>query len=205
MALIQDVSTRWNSTDDMLNRINKLSTPLVASITDPKAPKSLKEQATNMLSPDEMLFVKDMTNVLDVFKTATVLLSAEKKPTAHLVIPTYQKIHRVLKSNTKDKPYLSKMKKQMRSNLDKRDQDNMIYKKASFLHPTTKSLQFLPQADVEGIHEAMKEEMKNLPSNSAKTTESSAADEKVIDCKYNTEHTVVQFAISFCLHSCCIN
>ena len=50
----------------------------------------------------------------------------------------------------------------MRANLDKRDQDNMIYKKASFLHPSTKSLQFLPKDDIQEVLEEVKEEMRLL-------------------------------------------
>jgi len=79
LKLKQDVSTRWNSTFLMLERLIKLKEPLtIVMIT-------LKEAPSN-LSSEEWNIIEDMIPLLRPFDKLTVELSAEHYPTISMVI-----------------------------------------------------------------------------------------------------------------------
>jgi len=80
LKLKQDVSTRWNSTLTMLERLLEVKDPLtVVSL-------SIK-QCPTMPTNDQWTVIEDMVMLLKPFETLTVQLFYEHKPTLGKVIP----------------------------------------------------------------------------------------------------------------------
>jgi hypothetical protein len=80
LKLKQDISTRWNSTFFMLERLIKLKEPITIVMIN------LKE-APNNLESDEWSIIEDVIPLLKPFNNLTVELSAEQYPTISKVIP----------------------------------------------------------------------------------------------------------------------
>jgi len=76
----QDVSTRWNSTLNMIERLIQIKNPLSAAIS------SLR-RAPNCLTSNEWDIITDCAPILKPFESLTIELSGEKYPTLSLVIP----------------------------------------------------------------------------------------------------------------------
>jgi len=80
LKLKQDVSTRWNSTLTMLERLLEVKEPLiVVSLSIKRCP--------TMPTNDQWTVIEDLVMLLKPFETLTVQLSYEQKPTLGKVIP----------------------------------------------------------------------------------------------------------------------
>lgn len=80
LKIKQDVTTRWNSTLVMIERLLKIKDPLTVTLVHlPKAPASLEAEEWDILS--------DCVSILKPFELMTVDLSGEKYPTMSLIIP----------------------------------------------------------------------------------------------------------------------
>jgi len=80
LKLKQDVSTRWNSTLIMLERLLEVKEPLtVVSLSIKRCP--------TMPTNDQWTIMEDLVMLLKPFETLTVQLSYEQKPTLGKVIP----------------------------------------------------------------------------------------------------------------------
>jgi len=77
--LMQDVSTRWNSTFYMLERFVELETSIRGTI-------GLLDKAPNGLNPNEWAVIKELCKVLQPFEEATRSVSGEQYITASMVI-----------------------------------------------------------------------------------------------------------------------
>lgn len=80
LKLIQEVSTRWNSTFYMMKRILQLSDVLALVCRK-------LDQAPDYLTASEEEAAKEVINILEIFEEATKLVSADQYPTSSLVIP----------------------------------------------------------------------------------------------------------------------
>lgn len=80
LKLIQEVSTRWNSTFYMMKRILQLSDILALVCRK-------LDQAPDYLTASEEEAAKEVINILEIFEEATKLVSADQYPTSSLVIP----------------------------------------------------------------------------------------------------------------------
>ena len=159
LKLIQDVATRWNSTYDMLVRLSQQMPALHAAVMDPAIGKRGQELKFKLYSFDDQVVIDSLVTVLEPFKTATVLLSGEKNPTFHLVIPTLKKLEQCLRIlMDTDKPIIKKLKTDMQLQLNLRTLDRKIALIACFLSPSTKQLSFVPD-DREDVHKWVHEEM----------------------------------------------
>ena len=77
--LVQDVSTRWNSTLDMLKRMLDLTPAVHATLSDVK----LKNSSTRYLYTfDDQELVEALIKLLSPFKDATEFMSSETAHTA---------------------------------------------------------------------------------------------------------------------------
>lgn len=76
----QDVSTRWNSSLNMIERLIQIKNPLSAAMS------SLR-RAPNCLTSNEWDIITDCAPILKPFESLTIELSGEKYPTLSLVIP----------------------------------------------------------------------------------------------------------------------
>ncbi|XP_026680874.1 zinc finger BED domain-containing protein 6-like [Diaphorina citri] len=80
LVLIQSVSTRWNSTCDMIERFTKLASHVAKILlTRPGAP--------NMIPGTDLNTLREIITILAPFKEATNDITGESYPTAPLVIP----------------------------------------------------------------------------------------------------------------------
>ena len=79
---IVDVSTRWNSTLEMLERFSLLR----PAISVAQCNQSLRSNI-DILSERELDITEQLVKVLQIVKTATCTLSAENQPTASLILP----------------------------------------------------------------------------------------------------------------------
>lgn len=90
LKLVQDVSTRWNSTFDMLETILINKAPLVSIALEPEnAPHDIE-----MLCDQEFSIIKDLCTILEPLKELTEFLSASSYTTCAIVYPAiYSLVH----------------------------------------------------------------------------------------------------------------
>ncbi|XP_074537188.1 E3 SUMO-protein ligase ZBED1-like [Halichoeres trimaculatus] len=78
-ALIQDVSTRWNSTFHMIERLLEQRWPLTATLSDPEVTSRGKHYFD--LKPEQWALLEELEQGLAPFETATVYLSGQQYTT----------------------------------------------------------------------------------------------------------------------------
>ncbi|XP_061578646.1 zinc finger BED domain-containing protein 4-like isoform X2 [Cololabis saira] len=83
--LIQDVSTRWNSTFYMVTRLLEQRWPLTATLSDPTVTQSNKQYLD--LKADQWLLLEELAKALEAFECATVYLSSESYVTVSALPP----------------------------------------------------------------------------------------------------------------------
>ncbi|XP_071083855.1 E3 SUMO-protein ligase ZBED1-like [Haliotis cracherodii] len=84
-TLIQDVSTRWNSSYDMLERYLEQQAAIFATLTVKDVRKNVDSLVT--LSDEDVGCEEDATRVLNPLKTITTIMCIEKTPTVSLILP----------------------------------------------------------------------------------------------------------------------
>lgn len=131
-TLKQDVCTRWNSTYDTLWSI-WLSFDEVEGILG-------NRDEAKYLSNIDRYVVKDVTDLLSVFKIGSEKLSADDVPTLHSVLPWFTKFKKTCEPKNTDRPCIAELKKKILSKLDDKIWITEIHYIATFLHPETKSL-----------------------------------------------------------------
>ena len=143
--LIQDVSTRWNSSLDMLKHLTEQIPAVHAAVMDPLLSKT-GELKSKLYTFDEQTTVDTLIKILEPFKTATVILSSESVPTCSKVLPIVHKLNILLEIKNDDSATIAKVKKAMTSNLQKRvcgTEAQSTYHLAFLLDPRTKLLNFV--------------------------------------------------------------
>uniref|UniRef100_A0A671UN90 HAT C-terminal dimerisation domain-containing protein n=2 Tax=Sparus aurata TaxID=8175 RepID=A0A671UN90_SPAAU len=83
--LIQDVSTRWNSTFHMVTRLLEQRWPLTATLSDPTVTPRGKQHLD--LKPDQWALLEELAKALQAFESATVYLSGETYVTVSALPP----------------------------------------------------------------------------------------------------------------------
>ena len=97
-SLVQDVKTRWNSTNDMTERFVELKQPIIAILDEDewKNKIRLKSGSVVKFSPNDWRVMEKLVEVLKPFKDATVKLSA-KSACISETIPTIASLQHTLK------------------------------------------------------------------------------------------------------------
>ena len=154
--LVQDVATRWNSSYDMLERLIEQSPAVHAALNDPKTTLD----GRNVYSYDDQKLIDAMLKFLKPFKDATTVMSTETVPSLPALYPTFLKLTHACEVSTDDPEPIQNMKNAAKRNLEKRysDENNAILM-ASFLHPRTKHLKFVPDDERQQLHESVKKEL----------------------------------------------
>ena len=146
--LIQDVSTRRNSTYYMLQRLLDEHIPVVAVLNDRAV--SSKDNPSLDLSPSQWMLAEDLVELLKPFEAATRLLSLEKNVSVSCILPIALGLWRVLSVIESDSAPIKELKTSLISQLEDRHQlDSLdgesIPVLASFLDPYFKVFLFLTQ------------------------------------------------------------
>ncbi|MBN3302803.1 ZBED4 protein, partial [Amia calva] len=96
--LIMDVTTRWNSTLDMLDRYLEQQAAIAAALTSPE----IRQNARNTLDSCDITDAEDLVKLLNPLKTATTVLCDEKSPTLSLIVPLKSMIEQSMTPNDGD-------------------------------------------------------------------------------------------------------
>lgn len=83
--LVQDVSTRWNSTYYMVSRLLEQRWPITATLSDPSITQRAKQSLD--LKPDQWIILEELSVALQPFECATVFLSGESYVTVSALPP----------------------------------------------------------------------------------------------------------------------
>ncbi|CAF4238185.1 unnamed protein product [Rotaria magnacalcarata] len=162
-TLKQDICTRWNSTYDTIWSIY-LNYDDVQEIL-------LNRNEEKYLSGIDRYLIKDITDLLSVFKICSEKLSADDNPTLHAVLPWFVKLKKTCEPRSTDKLYVIQLKKALLEKLDEKIWITDIHYIATFLHPETKSLPTLSHSERNKVVQSVKKMLKTvgLDENSADT------------------------------------
>ncbi|XP_039535814.1 E3 SUMO-protein ligase ZBED1-like [Pimephales promelas] len=151
--LIQDVSTRWNSTFSMLERLLEQRWPITAVLSDPNFTKK-SDSSTLDLTTAHWNAIEDIKNVLKPMTTLTELLSEEDNASLSATVPMLANLKkRHLAIADDDSPITKKMKSKLVEEIDGRWEfknrmmmTNSVYITAAVVDPRFKQLSFLDDA-----------------------------------------------------------
>ncbi|WAR31459.1 ZBED1-like protein [Mya arenaria] len=118
LKLIQDVSTRWNSTYDMLQRYVDEHEAITATLSSSELRKNAKGIVT--LSPDEITDLEAVMCVLGPLKTITTIMCDARHPTISLVLVFKNKITSAMVISENDSDLIKAMKGAIRQDMTKR-------------------------------------------------------------------------------------
>lgn len=131
-SLKKDVDTRWNSIVEMLMSIDKVYGEVLNVLSDRKEEHLIDDLDTHL--------IKDLIALLEPFKVGSEILSADKEPTLHLVLPFVKKFKQACEINTNDTAPIKQIKRALLSKLDEKIWLCDLHYIATFLCPETKSL-----------------------------------------------------------------
>nr|XP_055040804.1 E3 SUMO-protein ligase ZBED1-like [Misgurnus anguillicaudatus] len=141
-SLTQEVSTRWNSTLEMISRVHRNQEPLRDAL-------ALHANNINMPTTAEMEKLKRLENVLEHCRYVSELLGGEKFVSCSVVLPALCHLSRVMEVSEDDPGYMIKFKETFTTDMDKRkDKTNITWLRvATALDPRFKDLKCLSRAD----------------------------------------------------------
>lgn len=146
--LIHDVTTRWNSTYDMLDRCLEQQAAVYSALTEKILENNIRDIVT--LSDDDVKVAEEVLQVLKPLKTVTTLLSTENAPSVSMILPLKTRILQSMAANEADSTITRDVKAAIREDLNSRYtyppgiQDYLH--RSTALDPRFKSLTYLEPA-----------------------------------------------------------
>ncbi|XP_077386781.1 E3 SUMO-protein ligase ZBED1-like [Festucalex cinctus] len=138
--LIHDVSTRWNSSLEMLERFWEQKDAVAAVLRKIKP----RGEPLPALSDNEIKVIPEIVKLMSPLKLATKLLSEEKTPTLSIVSPLLAKLRSEFGENHSDLAVIGKMKENFRQDFESRyNYIQDFLNNASALDPRFKDLHFM--------------------------------------------------------------
>ncbi|XP_060792575.1 zinc finger BED domain-containing protein 4-like [Neoarius graeffei] len=116
--LIMDVTTRWNSTVDMLDCYLEQQAAIAAALTSPEIRQNARTIDT--LDSSDFRDAKDLVKLLHPLKTATTVLCEEKSPAVSLIVPLKNMIEQSMTPNDGDSTAVADTKSAILSNISGR-------------------------------------------------------------------------------------
>ena len=172
LSLVQEVSTRWNSSYYMVERILNQQQPLCATLLELK-------KGDLMPSDNEFTVMESYIKIMKPLVDITEIMGAQKWVTISAVRPLLHKLLQVsFQSSTGDSDVEKSMKMSMKQNLSRRYQGITmdLLNKACFLDPRFRSLPFLSSVEKEVLYDRIFDEVVNLttPVQTASTSDGQA-------------------------------
>ena len=158
--LIHDVTTRWNSTYDMIERVCEQQLPISSVLLQCRDSLMHLE-----LLPNEWRILEDIVKLLRPFKIATQHLSGEKYPTISTLGPLLHEIQIKVAFQDGDSTAIKAFKQALQDDMDSRYTDpniKFLMYKASFLDPRFKTLMHLSSTAKQEIFDWILEDILNL-------------------------------------------
>ncbi|KAL2088070.1 hypothetical protein ACEWY4_012284 [Coilia grayii] len=140
--LTQEVATRWNSTLEMIKRVNRNVEPLRAAL-------ALHSTKVAMPTATELEKTKKLEAVLEHCRYVTDLLGGEKFVSCSVVMPALCHLSRVMEITEDDPAYLIKFKQTFSADMEgRKDKLNIAWLRvATALDPRFKDLKCLSRPD----------------------------------------------------------
>ncbi|KAJ8356661.1 hypothetical protein SKAU_G00194550 [Synaphobranchus kaupii] len=145
--LIHDVTTRWNTIHDMLERYVEQQPAIYAALLDKGVKKSAKDMA--MLTDSEQKLAEELIQLLKPLKTVTTLMSSETTPTTSMILPLKEMILKSMAPGDEDSATLKEAKAAITQDLERRYTDPALHdylQRATALDPRFKSLPSLDES-----------------------------------------------------------
>lgn len=200
LTLVQDVSTRWNSSFLMLDRLLALKLPVLAAVEDPatSCDESMK------LKDAHWALAKEVVPTLAPFAKATTVLGGEKYCTSSLVVPVIHTLVQGLQSELNDASgTITGFRACLRTELKKKFQLDPLQPLAlpslcAAVDPRSRALTFL---ESEADQRCLKEQVVSVTRSLAETRQPSQTSEEnsaagappAKRAKLNTDEEAVSF------------
>nr|XP_057921458.1 zinc finger BED domain-containing protein 4 [Doryrhamphus excisus] len=183
--LIHDVTTRWNSSYDMLERYLEQHTAAYAALTD----RSLKRKKdVTLLTDQEVRTAEEVIEVLKPLKAITTLMSTESAPSASMILPLKSTLLNSMEPNVEDTATVSEIKAAIRENLEDRYTACQDYlHKCTALDPRFKGLPHVDEACRDGTFSGLITEITIKKEENADATGTTAVSSTPVKREHNLE------------------
>lgn len=155
LKLKQDVTTRWNSTYFMHERLKFVRVPLAAALSAlPAAPNNLSECQWDQIG--------NCIDILQPIQEMTRILSGEQYPTLSCIIPLIRGLHHALESIRPSTTLGMNLKRNIINNLNVRFdkvESTAMYAVSTLLDPRFKIAAFLDVAKANEAKDVLKNEL----------------------------------------------
>ncbi|XP_053573689.1 E3 SUMO-protein ligase ZBED1-like [Bombina bombina] len=142
--LITDVTTRWNSSYDMVERFLEQQPAIYATLLSPEVRKSESDLCT--LNVTDVSNAEDAVSALKPMKDVITLMSEECNPTVSLIAPLNAQLLQNMTDTMGDTPMIHEIKNAIKTDLLKRyssEAEKKILYTASARDPRFKGLPFI--------------------------------------------------------------
>lgn len=202
--LIQDVSTRWNSTQNMLERVLEQQPAISAALMS----RDLRRgEEVNTLKDKDFCDVEDIVKLMAPVKLVTTSMCEDKRPTLSMISPVRAKLKKNFEASDEDSVVIREMKQAFRNDLEKRytGLDDLFYTAAA-LDPRFKSLPFLTDHDAERTFTSITAEATSLHNKVNPLTQHHLLNTKyILQCILLVYcHRHLRFILTATLHTNCL-
>ncbi|KAK0135550.1 Zinc finger BED domain-containing protein 1 [Merluccius polli] len=144
-ALVQDVPTRWNSTLEMIKRVQRNQEALRDVLAQ-------KKNNVTMPTKSELEKLQKLEILLEPCRYFTELRGGEKFVSCSVVLPALCHLSRVMESSEDDPAYIVKFKQTFSADMTRKDKTNLTWLKIS----TATNLRF---KDLKCLHRSQRAEV----------------------------------------------
>ncbi|XP_041822861.1 E3 SUMO-protein ligase ZBED1-like [Melanotaenia boesemani] len=146
--LITDISTRWNSAYDMVERFLEQQPAVTAALLSPDVRK--KEKDISTFTESDISNAEEFIRALKPVKVATSVMSDENNPTVSVIAPLHAQLLQATQETLGDPPFVRDLKEAVHQDLSKRytsEVEKATLNLASALDPRFKVLPFLTEEE----------------------------------------------------------
>lgn len=158
--LKHDVTTRWNTTYDMLERYVEQQAAIYSALMDKNVRRNVKD--TGVLSDGEAKLAEDLVKILKPLKTVTALMSTETSPSVSMIVPLKKMILKAMRPSEEDSSTIKDVKSAITEDLQGRYTNPHIQcylHRATALDPRFKSLPYLEDASRQKVYSDLTKEI----------------------------------------------